>query len=196
MVCMRVVAVVLAAGEGRRMGGPKALALYRGTSFLAHACGLLARPGVAAVIAVIGAEAARVRSEAHVPEAATLVENDAWTDGMLSSVWRGLDAAESLGAEAVLLHPVDHPLVAPETVDRVVGALEQGAFAAAPTHAGRRGHPGGFGRDAFAALRAAPPDQGARAVLARHPERVIHVEGDAGCRVGLDTPDEYRRALA
>jgi molybdenum cofactor cytidylyltransferase len=112
---------------------------------------------------------------------------------MLSSVWRGLDAAEELGAEAVLLHPVDHPLVAPETVDRVVAALEAGAFAVAPTHEGRRGHPGGFGRDAFAALRDASPDEGARAVLSGHPDRVIHVEGDPGCRVGLDTPEEWRR---
>jgi molybdenum cofactor cytidylyltransferase len=112
---------------------------------------------------------------------------------MLSSVWRGLDAAEPLGAQAILLHPVDHPLVAPQTVDRVVAALGEGAFAVVPTHLGRRGHPGGFGREAIAALRNASPERGARAVLAAHAHRVVHVEGDPGCLVGLDTPDQYRR---
>jgi nicotine blue oxidoreductase len=192
---MRIVAIVLAAGEGRRIGGPKALLSVHGRTFLAHACGLLARPGVAAMVAVIGAGADRVRSEAPVPSDVTVVENEGWTDGMLSSVWRGLDAAEGLAADAVLLHPVDHPLVSPHTVDRVVAALEEGAFAAVPTHDGRRGHPGGFGREAIAALRNASPDQGARAVLAAHPHRVVHVEGDAGCLLGIDTPEQYRRHL-
>jgi CTP:molybdopterin cytidylyltransferase MocA len=190
---MRIAAIILAAGEGRRMGRPKALVPWVDTSFLGHACGLLARPRVAAVVAVIGARALEVRAGAPVPRGVTVVENEAWEDGMLSSVWCGLDAAEELGADAVLLHPVDHPLVTGETVDRVVAALEQGAFAAAPTHEGRRGHPGGFGREAFAALRDASPDEGARAVLARNADRVIHVEGDAGCRVGLDTPEEWQR---
>jgi nicotine blue oxidoreductase len=190
------VAIVLAAGEGRRMGGPKALLAYAGDSFLAHACRLLARPGVAEVVAVIGAEADRVRAEAKVPASVSVVENARWREGMLSSVWRGLDAAEEKKADGVLLHPVDHPLVSPGTVDRVVAALQAGAFAAVPTHGGRRGHPGGFGREALRALRSAPPERGARAILADHAERVVHVEGDPGCVLGLDTPEEYRRHVA
>ena len=175
------------------MGGPKALLPLGGTSLLAHACQLLARPGVAAVVAVIGAGADRVREQIRLPDNVTAVENERWAEGMLSSVWCGLDAAESLGAEAVLLHPVDHPLVSPETVDRVVAALDAGAFIAVPTHDGRRGHPGGFGPGALGALRAAPPGEGARAVLAAHPDRVVHVEGDAGCLVGVNTPEDYQR---
>jgi len=187
------VAIVLAAGEGRRMGGPKALLPIGDSSFLAHACRLLARPGVKAVVAVIGAGAEQVRDRSGVSDEVTLVANERWREGMLSSVWRGLDAAEALGAEAVLLHPVDHPRVAPGTVDRVVAALEQGAFAAVPTHEGRRGHPGGFGHEALRALRVAPLDRGARAVLETHAERVVHVEGDAGCVVGINTPEQYRQ---
>jgi CTP:molybdopterin cytidylyltransferase MocA len=174
------------------MGEPKALLAMGSTSFLAHACALLDRPSVAAVVAVIGAQADRVRAEARLPRGVTVVENQGWRDGMLSSVWRGLDAAESLGAGAVLLHPVDHPLVAAATVDRVVAALQGGAFVAVPTHDGRRGHPGGFGREAMGALREAPLERGARAVLSSRPDRVVHVEGDSGCVVGLDTPEEYR----
>jgi molybdenum cofactor cytidylyltransferase len=193
---MRVVAIVLAAGEGRRMGGPKALLPLGDATFLAHACLLFARPGVASVVAVLGAEAERVRVEAGLPEEATAVVNDRWREGMLSSVWRGLDAAEAEAADAVLLHPVDHPLVQPATIDRVIQALSSSAAIAVPTWEGRRGHPGGFHRSVFAELRAAPPDRGARAVLAADPGRVVHVAGDPGCVAGIDTPGDYVRALS
>jgi len=192
---VKIVAIVLAAGEGRRMGGPKALLPIGDESFLAHACRALARPGVGAVVAVVGAGANQVRDESGVGGEVTVVANERWQEGMLSSVWRGLDAAEALGAEAVLLHPVDHPRIAPETIDRVVAALERGAFAAVPTHEGRRGHPGGFGQEALRALRVAPLDRGARAVLETHPERVVHVEGDAGCVVGVNTREQYRQLM-
>ncbi|MCG6926723.1 MAG: nucleotidyltransferase family protein [Acidobacteria bacterium] len=184
---------MLAAGEGRRMGGPKALLPIGDTSFLAHICSLVARPRVAAVVAVIGAEAERVRAEARLPEGVVVVENEIWREGMLSSVWCGLDEAESRGADGILLHPVDHPVIASETVDRVVTALHQGALVAVPVHGGRRGHPGGFSRDAFGSLRAAPANLGARAVLAEHRTRVVEVEGDAGCLLGVNTPADYRR---
>ena len=190
---VRIAAIILAAGQGRRMGGPKALLPAGTLSFLAHACRLYERPGIEAVIAVLGAEADRVRREAGIPPGVEVVVNPGWPQGMLSSVWRGLDAAEALSADAVLLHPVDHPLVEPETVDRVADALAQGAFAAVPTWEGRRGHPGGFSRAAFADLRAAPPERGARAVLASRESGVVHVPGGPGCVAGVDTPDQYAR---
>jgi CTP:molybdopterin cytidylyltransferase MocA len=193
---VRVLAIVLAAGEGRRMGGPKALLRLGEGTFLAHACRLLARPGVDAVVAVVGAQAERVREEAGLPPGVEVVLNESWTDGMLSSVWRGLDAADAAAADAVLLHPVDHPLVEAATVDRVLEALACGAPIAVPAWEGRRGHPGGFRRSVFAELRGAPPDRGARAVLAADPGRVVHVPGDAGCVAGVDTPPDYERALS
>jgi CTP:molybdopterin cytidylyltransferase MocA len=185
---MRVVAIVLAAGEGRRMGGPKALLRIGEGTFLAHACRLLARPGVASVVAVLGAEAGRVRAGAGLPAEATVVVNERWREGMLTSVWAGLDAAEALGAEAVLLHPVDNPLVEPATIDAVLAAVAGGAEIAVPSHAGRRGHPAGFARATWAALRAAPSDQGARAVLSQQSARVLHVPAGEDCLVDLDSP--------
>jgi molybdenum cofactor cytidylyltransferase len=189
---MRIVAVVLAAGSGRRMGGPKALAPLAGGTFVERCAGLLARPGVAEVLVVVGPLGDRVA--ALLPGVAC-VPNPRADEGMLGSILCGLDAAEARGAEAVLLHPVDHPLVAAETVDRVVAALQEGARIAVPSRGGRRGHPGGFARAAWPALRASPPDRGARAVLADHPDWIVHVEGDPGSLAGIDTPDDYARLI-
>ena len=190
---MRIVAVVLAAGEGRRMGGPKALLRIGPQSFLARAADILARPGVAEVVAVLGHEAERVRAEAGVPPEVATEVNPRYREGMLTSVRAGLDAAAARGADAVLLHPVDHPLTAAETVDAVVEALRAGARIAVPSREGRRGHPGGFAASVWPALRVAPPEEGARAVLAAHPEWIVHVEGDPGCLRGIDTPADYER---
>ncbi len=193
---VRIAAVVLAAGQGRRAGGPKASLRIGAATFLERAFALTAaRPGVGRVVVVLGHDAARVRAEAALPAAALVVVNEAWEDGMLGSVLAGLDAAEADGADAVLLHPVDHPLVGEETVDRVIEALRAGARIAVPSYEGRRGHPGGFARGAWAALRASPPAQGARFVLASHPDWIVHVEGDPGCVAGIDTPDDYRRLI-
>jgi len=189
---MRIMALILAAGSGTRMGGPKALLRIGGESFLARAARVLARPGIDAVAAVVDRQVLAAQPGA----AGILLLNPRPEDGMLSSILRGLDEAEAAGADAVLLHPVDHPLVEPATVDRVVAGLHGGAVIAVPAHGSRRGHPGGFARAAWAALRAAPAARGARAVLADHPEWVVHVPGDPGCVLGIDTPADYERWIA
>lgn len=192
---VRVVAVVLAAGAGRRIGAPKALLPIGATTFLAHVTRALLRPGVAGVVAVLGHGARRVEAAGGLPAETALVVNPRPDDGMLGSVIAGLAAAEERGADAVLLHPVDHPFVAPATVDAVLAALARGAVIAVPSYGGRRGHPGGFARPAWSALRAAPPRLGARAVLAEHPDWVVHVPADEGCVSGIDTREDYERRI-
>jgi CTP:molybdopterin cytidylyltransferase MocA len=190
---VKVAAIVLAGGAGTRMGGPKALLPWGARSLLSAVCELVARPAVAAVIAVVGHEADRVVEQAGLPASVRIVVNPRPEDGMLSSIVTGLDEAAALGMDAVMLQPVDHPAVAARTIDAVREALESGAVVAVPSHGGRRGHPAGFARAAWDALRGAPPETGARAVLAAHPEWVVHVPGDEGCRAGINTPEDYRR---
>ena len=189
MTGMRVAAIVLAAGEGRRLGGPKALVRLADGTFGSLAASLFDRADVAARVVVLGAQAERVAAEAAWPPGVSLVVNRRWAEGMLTSVWAGLDAAESLGVDAVLLHPVDAPLVAPATVTAVLEALGKGATIAVPSHGGRRGHPAGFARAAWPALRSAALDAGARSVLASFPEWVVHVPAGPDCLADVDTKE-------
>jgi len=191
---MRVAAVVLAAGEGRRMGGPKALVRLRGSTFVAAVARGFDRADVFARIVVLGASADRVAAQGELPSDARVVVNDRYAEGMLTSVWAGLDEAERLGADAVLLHPVDNPLVEPATIGAVLAALAAGARIAVPSHAGRRGHPAGFARAVWPELRSAPREGGARRVLAAHPEWVVHVPAGPDCLVDLDTPEALEAA--
>ncbi|PYQ23668.1 MAG: 4-diphosphocytidyl-2C-methyl-D-erythritol synthase [Acidobacteria bacterium] len=190
---VRVMAVILAAGAGRRIGGPKALLPIAGTTFLAHLARALARPGVTGIVAVLGHQARRVVAEAGLPPDVATVVNPRPDEGMLGSVIAGVRAADARAADAVLLHPVDHPLVAPATVDGVLVALNAGAMVAVPAYGARRGHPGGFARPAWPSLLGASAARGARAVLADHPEWVVRVPGDGGCVAGIDTREDYER---
>jgi CTP:molybdopterin cytidylyltransferase MocA len=193
---LRIDAVVLAAGRGERMGGPKALLTLDGETFLARCARLLRRPGIARVVAVLGHEAERVAREAGLPADVATIVNARYADGMLTSIVAGLDAAETTGADAVLVHPVDHPLLPEETVDAVIAALTAGATIAVPSHDRRRGHPAGFSRAAWPALRTAIPEEGARGVLARHPDWIVHVPAGPACLTGINTPDDYARLIA
>ena len=190
---MRVRAVILAAGRGARVGGPKALLTLEGETFLARVARLLRRPGVERVTAVLGHDAERVRLEAALPPDVAVIVNTRHAEGMLTSVLVGLDDAEASGADAILLHPVDHPLIDAATVDAVIRALGRGSPIAVPSHDGRRGHPAGFARPAWEALRGAAPDEGARAVLARHPEWIEHVPAGEECLAGVNTREDYER---
>src|SRR5437764_14462133 len=100
---MRIHAVILAAGRGTRMGGPKALLAFEGETFLARAARLLRRPRVDAVTAVVGHEADRVLRESGLPSDVGVVTNLRHDDGMLTSILAGLEAAASAGADAVLV---------------------------------------------------------------------------------------------
>ncbi|HYU41544.1 MAG TPA: NTP transferase domain-containing protein, partial [Vicinamibacteria bacterium] len=108
---MRIHAIILAAGRGARMGGPKALLALEGETFLAGVARRLRRPGVERVTAVIGHEAERVRREAALPADVVTIINPNYAEGMLTSILCGLGQADAAGADAVLVHPVDHPLV-------------------------------------------------------------------------------------
>jgi molybdenum cofactor cytidylyltransferase len=124
------------------------------------------------------------------------VVNEEWRKGMLTSVWKGLDAVTGEDVDAALLHPVDNPLVAGATVAAVIAALGVGATIAVPTHAGRRGHPAGFARAAWPSLRRAPLTAGARSVLSENPEWVVHVPAGADCLVDIDVQSDLEGALA
>ena len=181
-------AIVLAAGEGRRMGLPKALLRYAGAeSFLARLASVFGE-AACEVLAVVGAEADRVRA-AH--PAVRAVLNPHWTEGQLSSVRAGLEAALEGGADLLLIHPVDMPELRVETVTRLCrAAAGEGAF---PLFDGQPGHP--------LVLTAA----GARAVLKSDSETLadatfhMHLQGvdvpDPGTVVNFDTPDVYVRVF-
>jgi len=190
--------VLLAAGAGRRMGGPKALLRdAHGVPFLDRAVGVLFEGGCARVTVVLGAGADEVRAvldEAGWTDdpAVDVVLAADWDEGMGASLRSGLRALAdgSAFADAALVTLVDLPDVDAEVLRRVVGAAEGAGSLVRATYDGRPGHPVLIGRDHWDGVAAsAHGDHGARDYLASH----AHVScecGDLATGRDVDRPED------
>lgn len=194
---MLIAAIILAAGEARRMGQPKQLLPYAGTTLLgatvAHA-----RPLVDLLVVVLGAHAAAIRAGCDLGDALVVTNPDHAT-GQASSLRAGVAALAALPAVTAAVALLgDQPTLRPAALGQVIARFRAtGAAAVIPRYGGRRGHPMLFARSAWPALLAARGDQGARGILDAGliaPIAVVDLPA-AWYPVDIDTPDEYRRLL-
>jgi len=194
-VQQRVAAVVLAAGQSRRMGRSKLLLPWAdGQTVIETVVRRLLNFRFAEIVVVTGHQGAAVRRALeHLP--VVWAENPGYAAGeMLSSVQVGLAALSETTAGALIVLG-DQPTLDSRVVGQVLAAYAEGRGAiVAPVHHGERGHPVLFDRRFWGELIAL--EQGApRDVIRRYPEAVALVEvSSASILTDIDTPEQYRRA--
>jgi molybdenum cofactor cytidylyltransferase len=191
-------AVILAAGESRRMGSPKALLRYRGQTFLDTLISLFA-PRCSPVIVVLGADADKIRRGLSCPRScpassdAAFVINPDYRTGQTSSMQCGLRAVPA-GAEGVLFTLADHPAVAAATIDAL--AAQPRPLIRVPRFQGRRGHPVWFSRALIAEFLALPAHGVARDVVYSHVLETEYLDvDDPGIVADIDDPAAYRELI-
>jgi len=115
--------------------------------------------------------------------------------GQLSSLWVGMDHAITPDVEALLVTLADVPMITVEVVRQVIAAWRSsGTAIVRPAIGQAHGHPVLYDRSLFAALRAAPLEQGAKAVVRAREADILNVPvTDPGCLRDIDTPEDYRR---
>jgi molybdenum cofactor cytidylyltransferase len=194
-------AVILAAGASSRMGRPKALlpAGPHHPPFVVVLASTLILGGADDVLIVASAETLQpIRLAIDVAGLTTRFGiNPDPARGQLSSVIVGLNILDHPGVRAMLMAPVDLPLVSANTVRAVLEAYRRtGAPVVRPARSGQHGHPVLFDRSLFDELREADQQKGARAVVHKHAARAIDVEtADEGAFLDIDTPEDYERAF-
>ena len=193
---MTTVGLVLAAGAGRRMGGPKALVrlVDGGPTLVETAVARVLEGGCDRAVVVVGA-AAEQAAALVVGTGAEVVTAHDWDEGMGASLRAGLAHLEAGDADLALVTLVDLPDVTAEVVRRVLAAaLGDGPAALArAAYDGVPGHPVAIGRDHWAAVRTtARGDRGARDHL-RATAHVLVECGDLATGRDLDTVDDLHR---
>src|ERR1700720_3324918 len=117
-----IAAIVLAAGKSERMGRPKALLPFRGSTFLESILNAIARSSIQHTVVVVGHH--RVEIEAQIASPRTVFNPD-YEQGMITSFQAGIRALPSDASGAVLFL-VDHPLVEPSTIDLLIAGFAPG----------------------------------------------------------------------
>ncbi len=176
---MRTAGLILAAGEGKRFGGPKAPAVINGQRLIDSAVQVLEGAGCSPIYAVLGAWVGDVPG-------AEIILNEQWPEGMASSLRAGLEYLSTTDAERVLVTLVDLPGLTASACARVLNA--PGELVAA-TYEGVRGHPVLFARSHWpAVIDTAREDEGARKYLQGRTDITLIEVGDVASGEDLDLP--------
>jgi CTP:molybdopterin cytidylyltransferase MocA len=191
-MAMRIAGILLAAGDGSRLGQPKATVELAGSTLAERGVALLAGGGADPVIVVTGAVPVELPGVVS-------VHNPDWIAGMGSSLATGLRALAGStlegGAAAAVIALADQPLVGTEAVRRLIAAHAGGATVAVAAYDGKPRNPVLIDRIHWpAVIEAATGDAGARPFLRAHPDLVTLVEcGDTGSPDDVDTPEDLAR---
>jgi molybdenum cofactor cytidylyltransferase len=194
-----IAAIILAAGMSKRMGQPKLLLPWEGTTVLGKVIKTFKQAGIEYILVVTGGD--RELVETNLTELATQfptrsVFNPEFAQAeMLSSLQRGLAALPS-EAEAALIGLGDQPQVQARTVRRVCAAfVKSGAPLVVPSYQLRRGHPWLVARSLWGELIKVPPSQSPRSFLQRHDSDIYYVNIDTPSILeDLDTPEDYAQS--
>ncbi|MBC3541597.1 NTP transferase domain-containing protein [Rufibacter sediminis] len=181
--------ILLAAGSSSRLGHAKQQVYFQGQTLLQRALHAAVASQGNPVIVVLGANA-----EAILPQVETtpaeIVLNEAWAEGMASSIRAGLTHLQKTASActAALFMLCDQPYVTADLLNQLIqahGAEDQHMVACA--YEDTLGAPVLFPRKFFPALLQLQGQEGAKKLLSRFPEEVISIPFPAGA-IDIDTP--------
>ena len=188
-----VSAILLAAGESRRMGTLKQLLPILDKSFVKCCVDNLLASKASEVIVVIGHQEYLIRKELS-DSPVKLAYNPDYRQGMATSVVRGIEAI-SPDSHAALIALVDQPQIGPDILNRIIDAYEaERALIMIPTYRGRNGHPIVLDMRLKDEIANMDVGSGLRRVVHAHEAELAHVDvGSDEVLIDFDYPEDYRR---
>ncbi len=189
----RIAAIVLAAGQSRRMGVNKLTLALEGKPVLRHVVDAIGASQISSIIAVLGCRPDEAR--ALFEGAATkFVLNENYREGLSTSLKAGIAAVPD-DVDGAMIFLGDMPDVDSALIDRMIAAFDPSQMRAIvlPKRGGRRGHPVLWGRGFFSLiLDQSTGDSGARHLLGKYADWAVEIEaGHDGIFTDLDTPEAF-----
>ena len=187
-------AILLGAGEGKRMGADKLSLPWQGKTILERSLKTLVQSEVDEVIVVVREEPGEWKGRFK-DKKVRFVLNPEYRLGMSASVRRGLHAI-SPRARGILIALGDQPFLKPRTINALIRTfLKAKGSIVLPSYRGKRGHPVLFDRSYEDGLLELRGDVGGRSVIERHPERVVEVRTRSKAVLqDIDTWKDYEKA--
>ena len=190
----RIAALVLAAGQSRRMGvHTKMLAQSQGVALVRHSVDATIASAVGLVVVVTGHEPEGVH-EVLAGCDVSFIHNEHFAEGMSTSLKTGLDALPD-DIDGVVVCLGDMPAVSARHIDKLIAAFdeEEGRLICVPTFQGKRGNPVLWSSSLFGEMRNIAGDVGARHLIGEHAFDTCEVSmEDNAVLLDLDTPEALR----
>jgi molybdenum cofactor cytidylyltransferase len=188
-------AIILAAGESKRMGAPKMLLPYKGKSVIEQVVSRVFSVLPGNITVVLGANSEAVR-QVLCSYPVDFCINEKYTEGMFSSVLCGLDQVPPQ-TDAVMLFLGDQPEVEISVIQAVIDVWEEGSHGiVVPSAGGKRGHPLLFATKYIPAISTFDPAEGMKSLRRKFPDDVAEVAlENKSILTDLDTPEDYEIAI-
>jgi molybdenum cofactor cytidylyltransferase len=190
-------AIILAAGESKRMGQPKMLLPWRDGTVLSHVISVFQNAGLGDICVITGSERERIESIAVGLRARCVYNAEYANKEMLSSIQCGVRSMPDQ-TEAVLIGLGDQPQVQEGNVRRVCDAFTESASSiVVPSYQMRRGHPWLIARPLWNEFLKLQHPQTPRDFLKQCNDQINYVDvNDPNILSDLDTPEDYQKWIS
>jgi molybdenum cofactor cytidylyltransferase len=188
-------AILLGAGESKRMGVDKLSLPWRGKTVFEHCFEILLRSNVEELVIVLSIRNRGIRNVFQ-REKVKIVTNPYFKKGMSTSIQRGLQAIHP-NSHGILIALGDQPFLKTRTINVLIRAFDQGRGGiVVPSFQGKRGHPVILHRKYKKELLDLKGDVGAKNIIERHPEdvRVVSIKSE-GVVKDVDTWQDYKKCF-
>ena len=183
-------AIILAAGESRRMGTLKPLITINGKTFLKHIVDQLVDAHIEHIQIVLGYKADHIQKSVQLDNV-EFVKNEHYSYGQFSSLQTAIRHLDKR-CEAVIVCLGDQPQIKSKWIKKLIGHYKKSdAYIYIPCFKEKRGHPILYTRDLFEEIMSMPPTQTARDLTKKHNKKIKYIDiDDENILFDADTPDD------
>jgi len=178
---------ILAAGEGKRLGGLKQLAPFDGETFLARAMRVAIEANLGKVYVVTGYKANELSSFIEQDQVSTIVNHD-WQEGIASSIRAAVNAVEATACRALVFMAIDQPFVDSVLLNSIADAFKTTGKSIVASDYGTPGIPALFARETFPRLLELKGDKGAKQLIN---ESDAHLIEAPRAQFDIDTREDF-----
>ena len=192
---VKVSAILLGAGQSKRMGANKLSLPWGRETVLEHCLNTLLKSMVEEVVLVLSDQTKRMEGRFR-GRGIKVIRNPHYRGGMSTSIRRGIQATDP-GTQGILIALGDQPLLKTRTINALIRAFGQGRGSIVlPSYQGRRGHPVLFDRCHEKELLSLRGDVGGKSIVERHAGNVLEVRTESkAVLIDIDTWKDYQKGF-